>query len=214
MRLKNVPGSREVIAESRFVIHNPEENKGKWAGVFGNDAPLHIEIGMGKGRFLMDMAKLHPEGNYVGIEKYSSVLLRALEKMEEEETPLPNICFIRMDAEDIVKVFAKNEVDRIYLNFSDPWPKDRHAKRRLTSKEFMARYDQILVPDGQVEFKTDNRPLFDFSVESAKDAGWQFKAVTYDLHHDEELVQGNVMTEYKERFSAKGNPIHKLIAVR
>ena len=111
-------------------------------------------------------------------------------------------------------MFAKHEVARIYLNFSDPWPKDRHAKRRLTSKEFLARYDQILVSDGQVEFKTDNRPLFDFSVESVKEAGWQLKAVTYDLHHDEKLVQGNVMTEYEERFSAKGNPIHKLIAVR
>ena len=113
MRLKNVPGSREVIAESHFVIHNPEENKGKWAGVFGNDAPLHIEIGMGKGRFLMDMAKLHPEVNYVGIEKYSSVLLRAIQKMEEEE--LPNVRFIRMDAEEITNVFGRGEVERLSL---------------------------------------------------------------------------------------------------
>ena len=214
MRLRNIPGAQDAILESAYVVQEPEKHKGSWGDLFEKKQPLHIEVGMGKGRFLMDLARLHPEINYVGIEKYSSVLIRALEKMEEEETPLPNICFIRMDAEDIVKVFAKNEVDRIYLNFSDPWPKDRHAKRRLTSKEFMARYDQILVPDGQVEFKTDNRPLFDFSVESVKEAGWQLKAVTYDLHHDEELVQGNVMTEYEERFSAKGNPIHKLIAVR
>ena len=214
MRLRNITGSREVIAESPYVV--PEDTlescPGTWHEIFGNDHPIHIEIGMGKGRFLHTLAKSNPQINYVGIEKYSSVLLRAIQKMEEDE--LPNLKFIRMDAEDIDKVFGKEEVDRIYLNFSDPWPKDRHAKRRLTSKEFLARYDQILVSDGQVEFKTDNRPLFDFSVESVKEAGWQLKAVTYDLHHDAELVQGNVMTEYEERFSAKGNPIHKLIAVR
>jgi len=169
---------------------------------------------MGKGRFLMELAAKNPDINYVGIEKYSSVLIRALEKMSEMETPLANIRFVRMDAEAITKVFGAGEVDRIYLNFSDPWPKDRHAKRRLTSKEFFARYNVILKADGRVEFKTDNRPLFDFSVESVKEAGWKLDAVTYDLHHDEELCQGNVMTEYEEKFSSKGNPIHKLIAVR
>lgn len=212
MRLKNVPGSREVIAESRFVIHNPEEKKGKWAEVFGNAAPLHIEIGMGKGRFLMDMAKLHPEVNYVGIEKYSSVLLRAIQKMEEEE--LPNVRFIRMDAEEITNVFGREEVDRIYLNFSDPWPKDRHAKRRLPSRQFLARYDEILKKDGTIEFKTDNRLLFDFALEELEPAGWKADVVTFDLHGDEELVQGNVMTEYEERFSSMGNPICKYIIRR
>ena len=160
------------------------------------------------------LAQQNPDINYIGIEKYSSVLNRPLEKMEEEETPLPNICFIRMDAEDIVKVFAKNEVDRIYLNFSDPWPKDRHAKRRLTSKEFMARYDQILVPDGQVEFKTDNRALFDFALEEVEAAGWTLNEKTFDLHADARLNEGNVMTEYEERFSAQGNPICKYIISR
>lgn len=212
MRLKNVPGSREVIAESRFVIHNPEEKKGKWAEVFGNAAPLHIEIGMGKGRFLMDMAKLHPKVNYVGIEKYSSVLLRAIQKMEEEE--LPNVRFIRMDAEEITNVFGREEVDRIYLNFSDPWPKDRHAKRRLPSRQFLARYDEILKKDGTIEFKTDNRLLFDFALEELEPAGWKADVVTFDLHGDEELVQGNVMTEYEERFSSMGNPICKYIIRR
>lgn len=212
MRLKNVPGSREVIAESRFVIHNPEEKKGKWAEVFGNAAPLHIEIGMGKGRFLMDMAKLHPEVNYVGIEKYSSVLLRAIQKMEEEE--LPNVRFIRMDAEEITNVFGREEVNRIYLNFSDPWPKDRHAKRRLPSRQFLARYDEILKKDGTIEFKTDNRLLFDFALEELEPAGWKADVVTFDLHGDEELVQGNVMTEYEERFSSMGNPICKYIIRR
>ena len=212
MRLKNVPGSREVIAESRFGIHNPEENTGNWAGVFGNDAPLHIEIGMGKGRFLMDMAKLHPEVNYVGIEKYSSVLLRAIQKMEEEE--LPNVRFIRMDAEEITNVFGRGEVERIDLNFSDPWPKDRHAKRRLPSRQFLARYDEILKKDGTIEFKTDNRLLFDFALEELEPAGWRADVVTFDLHGDEKLVQGNVMTEYEERFSSMGNPICKYIIRR
>ena len=132
--------------------------------------------------------------------------------MKQEETPLPNLYFIRMDAENITKVFAKGEVERIYLNFSDPWPKDRHAKRRLTSKEFFARYHKILIADGLVEFKTDNRALFDCSVESIKEAGWKLRALTYDLHKEEELNKDNIMTEYEERFSALGNPIHKLIA--
>jgi tRNA (guanine-N7-)-methyltransferase len=216
MRLRNIPGSREAISGSDYVIHEEESRAGSWHEIFGNDHPIHIEIGMGKGKFIMALAKANPQINYIGIEKYSSVLIRALEKMEQEnETePLTNLCFIRMDAENITKVFGEGEVDRIYLNFSDPWPKDRHAKRRLTSKEFFARYDQILNKEGRVEFKTDNRDLFDFSVESVKEAGWTLQAVTYDLHHDEELVQGNVMTEYEERFSAMGNPIHKLIAVR
>ena len=187
-------------------------SKGKWAGVFGNDAPLHIEIGMGKGRFLMDMAKLHPEVNYVGIEKYSSVLLRAIQKMEEEE--LPNVRFIRMDAEEITNVFGRGEVERIYLNFSDPWPKDRHAKRRLPSRQFLARYDEILKKDGTIEFKTDNRLLFDFALEELEPAGWRADVVTFDLHGDEKLVQGNVMTEYEERFSSMGNPICKYIIRR
>lgn len=201
-----------MIAASEFVVHEEETRAGTWHALFGNENPLHIEIGMGKGKFMMSMAKKHPYINYVGIEKYSSVLLRALEKMEQEEHPLPNLRFIRMDAENIGKVFDRGEVDRIYLNFSDPWPKDRHAKRRLTSGEFLTRYEQILNPDGQVEFKTDNRELFDFSVESVKEKGWKLQAVTYNLHQDQKLSEGNVMTEYEERFSAMGNPIHKLIA--
>ena len=162
MRLRNITGSREVIAESPYVV--PEDTlescPGTWHEIFGNDHPIHIEIGMGKGRFLHTLAKSNPQINYVGIEKYSSVLLRAIQKMEEDE--LPNLKFIRMDAEDIDKVFGKGEVDRIYLNFSDPWPKARHARRRLTSNEFFKLYDQVLTADGTVEFKTDNRPLFDF----------------------------------------------------
>ena len=212
MRLKNVPGSREVIGESRFVIHEPELQKGKWKEVFGNENPIHIEIGMGKGRFIMGMAGQHPEVNFIGIEKYSSVLLRAIQKMEEEE--LPNVRFIRMDAEDICNVFDKEEVSRIYLNFSDHWPKDRHAKRRLPSRQFLARYDEILKKDGTLEFKTDNRVLFDFALEELEPAGWKADTVTFDLHADEVLVRGNIMTEYEERFSAAGNPICKYVIRR
>ncbi len=212
MRLKNVPGARDVIAESSLVVHEPEKQKGNWQQVFGNDHPVHIEIGMGKGRFICEMAKTHPDINYIGIEKYSSVLLRAIQKMEEE--PLPNLLFIRMDAENIDEVFGLDEVDRIYLNFSDPWPKDRHAKRRLPSKEFLARYDRFLKRDGVLEFKTDNRGLFDFAVEELPQAGWKLVKITYDLHHDEEMMQGNVMTEYEQKFSSMGNPIYKYIINR
>lgn len=212
MRLRNVPGAREDIAKHELAINEPENNKGKWNGEFGNNNPIQLEIGMGKGLFLTTLAQQNPNINYVGIEKYSSVLVRALEKCEDLE--LDNIRFIRMEAEYIEDVFAKGEVDKIYLNFSDPWPKDRHAKRRLTSVQFLKRYDTILKKDGVVEFKTDNDDLFEFSVEQVPEAGWEFIAKTWDLHNDEELVQGNVMTEYENKFSKLGHPIHKVIIKR
>ncbi len=211
MRLRNIKGSREIVAANDYVVQEPEKWKGQWKSLFGNDNPLHIEIGMGKGRFIMEMASRNPQINYIGIEKYSSVLLRALEK--SKETELTNLFFIRFDAEYLNDIFSSEELDRIYLNFSDPWPKDRHAKRRLTSKEFLAKYNLCLKKEGEVIFKTDNRLLFDFSVEEAGIAGWQLREVTYDLHHSE-YVEGNVMTEYEERFSAMGNPIHRLVAYR
>ena len=217
MRLRNIPGAKDAIAESAYVIQSPEENAGKWHEVFKNENPVHIEVGMGKGRFIMDMAAKNPHINYVGIEMYDSVLLRALQKMEERETETgapKNLFFMRMDARELPLVFNRGEVDRIYLNFSDPWPKERHAKRRLTSRQFLERYDAVLAEDGTVEFKTDNRDLFDFSVEEVKEAGWKLLACTYDLHHDEELSRGNVMTEYEEKFSSMGNPIHKLVTAR
>ena len=213
MRLRNVKGSREAIQESIYVVHEEETRAGSWHDIFGNDHPIHIEIGMGKGRFLMELAAKNPDINYVGIEKYSSVLIRALEKMSEMETPLDNIRFVRMDAEAITKVFGAGEVDRIYLNFSDPWPKDRHARRRLTSVKFLNRYVNFLAADGGLTFKTDNRPLFDFSLEQVELAGWEMVNYTFDLHHSE-YVEGNVMTEYEERFTAKGNPICRLVAHR
>ena len=208
MRLRNVKGSRETIAANEFALKNPEQYKGKWNEVFEQNLPIHIEIGMGKGQFLMKMAELHPDIHYIGIEKYSSVLVRALEKIEEN--PLPNIHFIRMDAENITQVFEKGEVEQIYLNFSDPWSKDRHAKRRLTSRQFLERYDNILKDNGKIIFKTDNRALFDFSLEEVKEAGWSVELCTFDLHHSEYL-EGNVMTEYEEKFVKKGNPICKMV---
>lgn len=211
MRLRNVPGARETIIENQFSIQEPEQKKGKWAEVFGNDHPIHIEVGMGKGQFIIEMAKRNLEINYIGIEKYSSVLVRAVEKLEDFEQN--NLRLIRMDAENIEEVFDKDEVDRIYLNFSDPWPKDRHAKRRLTSTRFLERYNNILTPEGRVMFKTDNKDLFDFSLEQVEEAGWILENHTYDLHHSE-YNEENVMTEYEEKFSAKGNPICRLVAYR
>lgn len=211
MRLRNVKGSRETIANSEFVIGEPKLKKGLWYEVFNNNNPIHIEIGMGKGNFIMSLATLNPTINYVGIEKYSSVLIRAIEK--EAELLLPNVRFIRMEAEEICDVFAQNEVARIYLNFSDPWPKDRHAKRRLTSRQFLERYDQILEENGRIEFKTDNDDLFAFSTKEAEHSKFHILAITDDLHHSD-LNEGNIMTEYEARFSSMGHPIHKFILTR
>lgn len=211
MRLRNVPGARETIIESPLSVQNADRLKGNWAEEFGNNHPIYIEVGMGKGKFIVEMAKRNPQMNYIGIEKYSSVLVRAVEKLDDFEQD--NLRLIRMDAESIEDVFDKEEVAGIYLNFSDPWPKDRHAKRRLTSTRFLERYNQILAADGRVIFKTDNRELFDFSLEQVKEAGWILENYTYDLHHSE-YMEGNVMTEYEEKFSAKGNPICRLCAYR
>lgn len=211
MRLRNVKGSREAIAANDYVVHTPEEQKGKWSEVFGNKNPIHIEVGMGKGKFITELARQNPDINYVGIEKYSSVLVRALEKRPELEQD--NLMFIRMDAENLPDVFDKDEVALIYLNFSDPWPKDRHAKRRLTSVQFLSRYDQFLEPGGRVIFKTDNRPLFDFSLEQVEEAGWILENHTFDLHHSE-FLEGNVMTEYESKFVAEGKPINRMVIYR
>ena len=212
MRLRHIRGAEETIAESPYVIQEPELHKGSWNQVFGNDNPIQIEVGMGKGRFIMELAQQNPDINYIGIERYSSVLLRGLQKRAQLE--LNNIYFMCIDAKNMADYFAPGEVNKIYLNFSDPWPKDRHAKRRLTSRQFFARYDQILKKEGHLEFKTDNQDLFTFSLEEVPEAGWKLDASTRDLHHDAVLNEGNVMTEYEEKFSSKGNPICKLIASR
>lgn len=224
MRLRNIPRANDVIASSPLVIQDPKAQRGQWKEVFGNDHPIHIEVGMGKGRFITELARKHPEINYIGIERYTSVLLRAVEKLQGKEqaegqeaetkeaaADIPeNLYFICMDATELPEVFAPEEVARIYLNFSDPWPKDRHARRRLTSVQFLNRYVNFLSEDGGLTFKTDNRPLFDFSLEQVELAGWEMVNYTFDLHHSE-YAEGNVMTEYEEKFSAMGNPICRMV---
>lgn len=211
MRLRNVKGAAEVLTKSKYVIDLPKNYRGKWSSLFNNSNPIRIEVGMGKGRFIVELAKRNPDINYIGIEMYSSVLVRAVQKLAEEE--IPNLYFICMNAEELTLVFSEGEVDRIYLNFSDPWPKDRHAKRRLTSPQFMKRYDMVLKKDGVVEFKTDNAELFRFSLEAIPEAGWRILRYTEDLHNSD-MVSGNVMTEYEEKFVKLGNNICKLIAYR
>lgn len=227
MRLRNIPRAEGVLASCPAVIKNETLYRGKWAeDIFHNTNPIHIEIGMGKGQFLLALARRSPNINYIGIERYSSVLLRAVEKLTPaEETPaqdssaltpdIPNIRFICMDAANIEQVFAPQEIQRIYLNFSDPWPKARHAGRRLTSPEYFTRYDHILQTGGQVEFKTDNTALFDYSVAVLEESDiFTTSACTHDLHHDPSMNEGNVMTEYEEKFSSMNNSICKLIARR
>ena len=210
MRLRNITGCREMIGESEFVVHEPETMKGKWREAFGNDHPVYVEIGMGKGRFLMDMARLYPEINFIGIEKYSSVLLRAVQKLEEEE--LPNVRLIRMDAEDLENVFAQGELDRIYLNFSDPWPPNRQRKRRLTWRAYLEVYDEILRQQGDLCFKTDNQRFFEWSLQEICQFGWLIQNISLDLHNSD--FEGNVLTEYEEKFSAEGYRIYRLEARR
>lgn len=209
MRLRNIKGSRQMIEQSKYVIHNPVAYKGKWKELFMNDNPIHIEIGMGKGQFIMQQAVLNPKINFIGIEKFDSVLVRALEKRSKEV--LDNIYFVRFDARELLDIFACGEIDKIYLNFSDPWPKDRHARRRLTSKEFLSKYEVVLNRTGSIEFKTDNEALFDFYIEQVEDTAWKIEASTRDLHHDTVMSEGNIMTEYEQKFSSMGNPIYKMI---
>lgn len=212
MRLRNIQGADDAIEESNYVIKSEQNNKGKWKSLFNNNNELYIEIGMGKGKFIIEQAVKNPDINYIGIEKYSSVLLRAIQKIEDLD--IKNLLFIKMNAENIENVFEKNEVNKIYLNFSDPWPKDRHSKRRLTSKEYLARYDNVLNKDGNIEFKTDNQKLFDFSLEEIENTKWKLDYCTRDLHSDKIMMRDNIMTEYEEKFSIKGNKIYKLITSR
>lgn len=207
MRLRHIPGAEEEIEESIWVYHSPDEVKNSIG------SPLYIEIGMGKGRFILENALLHPEINYIGIEMYESVMIKAtrrLDRMPERERP-GNLRFIRMDAADINEYFPNESIDRIYLNFSDPWPKTRHAHRRLPSAMFLKRFYKVLKEDGEIEFKTDNTGLFDFAMKEYDKAGFSLKYSTYDLHNDPEEMKNNVMTEYEKKFSAKGNRICKYV---
>ena len=213
MRLRKIKGAEEAVADSEYCVQDPAAYKDHWRDFFETpSAALHIEVGMGKGTFLMQLAQLHPEICYLGIELFPSVLFRAIQKMEAN--PLPNLRFLCVNAESLTEIFGEGEVDRIYLNFSDPWPKAKHAKRRLTSAAYLERYDHILSEHGRIEFKTDNRGLFDFSLEEIENSKWRLIASTYDLHHDPVLSEGNIMTEYEAKFSALNHPICKLIIDR
>lgn len=214
MRLRNIPSADQIISETKFCVQDPVSFHGSWNSVFQNANPIHIEIGTGKGHFIIQLAQQNPDINYIGIEKYTSVLLRAVQKMECLEQPLANLRFICMNAENLSDVFASQEISKIYLNFSDPWPKKRHARRRLTSREFLHLYDQILTKSGKIEFKTDNKQLFDFSLNELPAADWKLEAYTNDLHKDSKMNENNIMTEYEQKFSSLGNPIYKLIASR
>ena len=209
MRVRNRPGAAEMLAaHPNFVISDPTLWKGKWNELFENDHPIHIEIGMGKGQFITGMAKAHPEINYIGVEMQVSVVSIALDKLIEQ--PLPNLKLLHVDGSALTEYFADSEVDQIYLNFSDPWPKKRHEKRRLTYKTFLAVDEQILRPNGEIHFKTDNQGLFEYSLASFSQYGMILKQVWLDFHQSQ--FEGNIMTEYEEKFSSKGQRIYRVEA--
>ena len=206
MRLKNIKGASEKILLGKYFINNPSDYKGKWNKLFNNNNPIYIEIGMGKGNFIIKNALENPDINYIGIEMYDSVILRAVEKTNALE--LNNLYLIRMDARLIEDIFDK-EIDLIYLNFSDPWPKDRHAKRRLTSPIFLEKYDKIFKSNNKIIMKTDNNPLFEYSLETLKEHGYKLSNVTRDLHKEKDNI---ITTEYEDKFTSIGIKINYLEA--
>lgn len=197
-----------LAAYPQYVILTPEECKGKWANIFGNDNPIHIEVGSGKGRFITGMAAQNPDINYIGIDIQMTVLSYALDRVVE--AGLPNIKLLQVDGSSLTNYFAPAEIDRLYLNFSDPWPKKRHEKRRLTYKSFLDTYKEILPEKGEIHFKTDNRGLFEYSLVSFSQYGMTLNGVWLDLHASD--MEGNVMTEYEEKFSNKGQVIYRVEA--
>lgn len=212
MRLRKVKNAYDkLLAGDKYFIPNPSDFKGKWLSVFNNNNPIHIEIGCGKGQFILELAKRNSNINYIAIEKYDSVLLRALEKVIDED--VFNLKLLMIDANKISDYFDTNEVNRIYLNFSDPWPKNAHAKRRLTASTFLAQYENILDKTGELHQKTDNRFLFESSLESFNENGWSLKNISLDLHKDNEKYPDNIMTEFEEKWSKLG-PIYRLEAYK
>ncbi|GIN88151.1 tRNA (guanine-N(7)-)-methyltransferase [Heyndrickxia sporothermodurans] len=206
MRLRHKPWAKEKLMQyPQYVIQNPEEKKGKWRNVFNNENPIHIEVGTGKGQFIVGMGKANPDVNYIGIELQDSVIVSALDQLIEEE--LPNVKLLNFDGENLKNYFEKGDVERIYLNFSDPWPKNRHEKRRLTFKSFLKLYEDILINGGEIHFKTDNQGLFEYSLKSFSEYGLLLKYVSLDLHKSDFL--DNIMTEYEEKFSARGQRIYR-----
>lgn len=206
MRLRNVKNKQQIMDSSNYLVRNPKEYRGSWNKIFNNNHPIHIEIGTGKGQFTIGMALQYPDINFIGIEKYDSVIARALEKIPEG---IPNLCMIRMDALEIEEVFSK-EISTIYLNFSDPWPKKRQRKRRLTSEVFLEKYDSLFIGDANIVQKTDNAKLFEYSLCSLSQNGYRLLEISLDLHHSE--IEGNVMTEYEEKFSKRGQNIYYVSA--
>lgn len=202
MRLRNIKNKEEILNNSKYIILNPKEYKGKWNNVFKNNNPIYIEIGMGKGKFILENALKYPNINFIGIEKYDSVIARAIKKIDEHE--INNLKLIRIDANELNDVFDK-EIDLIYLNFSDPWPKERHTKRRLTSPRFLARYDSIFKDKKHIIMKTDNIDLFNYSVESLKEYGYNINDINNDLHSYKDNI---ITTEYEDKFTSKGIKIN------
>ncbi|WP_211653809.1 tRNA (guanosine(46)-N7)-methyltransferase TrmB [Planococcus alpniumensis] len=211
MRARYKPWAAELIeAHPEIVIPNPEALKGKWHEKFGNDRPIHIEAGSGKGRFITGMAQANPDINYIGIELFESVIVTALQGALEPEGGIPNLRLLQVNAQELETFFEASEIDRVYLNFSDPWPKTRHAKRRLTHESFLKLYERVLPEGGEIHFKTDNRGLFEYSLTSISEYGMLLKDVSLDLHANE--PEWNIMTEYEEKFLKKGQPIYRLEA--
>ena len=208
MRLKNVKGANEIIEKGIYYIDNPYQYKGCWKEYFNNDNPIYVEIGMGKGDFIIENAKRYKDINFIGVEKYDSVIVRAIQKSNELE--LDNLKIIRVDANKLNEIFDK-EIDTIYLNFSDPWPKDRHAKRRLTSPIFLDIYSKIFKDRNRIIMKTDNINLFDYSLESLSNYGYD---IVYKTNNLDCLSNDNIMTEYENRFYNLGVKINKLEAIK
>lgn len=209
MRVRNRKGATELLeAHPQYVILNPADAKGRWQEIFGNDHPIHVEVGSGKGAFVSGMAKANPEINYIGIDIQKSVLSYALDKVLA--TDVPNIKLLWVDGSDLTDYFEEDEIDRLYLNFSDPWPKKRHEKRRLTYQSFLATYQQILPENGEIHFKTDNRGLFEYSLVSFSQYGIKLKGVWLDLHASD--FEDNVLTEYEQKFANKGQVIYRVEA--
>ena len=207
MRLRNVKNKEEILSSSKFLVKNPKDYCGRWKEYFGNNNPIYIEIGMGKGKFIRENALKYPNINFIGIEKYDSVVAKCLPKIDDS---LANLAIVRMDALEIDKVFA-HEISRIYLNFSDPWPKKRHHLRRLSSKVFLEKYSSIFLGDYEILMRTDNEDLFCYSLMSFSEAGYVLKDLTFNLHND---VEDIIITEYEDRFSSRGMPIYAVRAIK
>ncbi|MFB4210601.1 tRNA (guanosine(46)-N7)-methyltransferase TrmB [Shouchella sp. JSM 1781072] len=209
MRLRHKPWAREELNKRpTIVIQEPALQKGNWKDIFGNNNPIHIEVGTGKGQFITKMGQAHPEVNFIGVERYESVLITAMENIEG--AGVSNVKLLSEDVGDLTEFFSAGEINRLFINFTDPWPKNRHEKRRLTHEHYLSMYREVLDAQGEIHFKTDNQRLFEYSLHSMSSYGLSFKNVSLDLHNSE--MEGNIMTEYEEKFSAKGDRIYRLEA--